>query len=377
MRYIDVIEELSKSKHLRQGDVINFSKELLQIAAMALGCKRSNAWLFDKEQEMLHSINAFDREAGTFSIENSLSRNDLPNYFKYLTKNKIIVSNDAVASEMNAELIHGYILPNGIKSMIDVPIRSEGKMIGVICFESVESSCKWSEADQKFTQSLAQLFSLAIETNEKNTYRKELEKLVKQKEVLLYEINHRVKNNMAVIIGLINMQKAKSKDQFHEENLEELKNKIYSMAIVQNHLHNNKSLVKVELSMYLKEVIQNLHDSYRQGKTIELLLDLDKVVIDISKGIPIGLIANEILTNSFKYAFPENRTSNELQVSVKRNLNTVAMKFKDNGTGYNPEVLKSGMGLELIQNLTEQIDGELEIKVEQGVEINIVFPVAD
>ena len=152
VRYIDVIEELSKSKYLRQGDITNFSKELLQIAAITLGCRRSNAWLFDKEQAILNSINAFDRETETFSIENSLSRNDLPNYFNYLTKNKIIVSNDAVASDMNAELIQGYIIPNGIKSMIDVPIRSEGEMIGVICFESVESSRKWSVADQKFTQ---------------------------------------------------------------------------------------------------------------------------------------------------------------------------------------------------------------------------------
>ncbi len=184
VRYIDVIEELSKSKYLRQGDITNFSKELLQIAAITLGCRRSNAWLFYKEQAILNSINAFDRETETFSIENSLSRNDLPNYFNYLTKNKIIVSSDAVASEMNAELIQGYIIPNGIKSMIDVTIRSEGEMIGVICFESVESSRKWSVADQKFTQSLAQLFSLTIETNQKNSYRKELEKLVNQKEVL-------------------------------------------------------------------------------------------------------------------------------------------------------------------------------------------------
>ena len=182
---------------------------------------------------------------------------------------------------------------------------------------------------------------------------------------------------MAVIIGLINLQKAKSKDRYHEQILEELKAKIYSMAIVQNHLHNNKSLVKVELSLYLKEIIQNLHESYDEGKKIKLFLDLDKVVLDISKGIPIELVANEILTNSFKYAFSENKASNELKVSVKRKLNSVEIKFKDNGTGYNPEELQSGMGLELIQNLTEQIDGSLEIKIDQGVEINIEFPIVD
>ncbi len=375
MKYIDVIEELSQSKSLHQGNVFTFSKEVLKTAATTLGCKRTNAWLFNEDKSVLRSICSYDASTNRFKEEESLKREELPNYFNFLTKNKIIVSEDALSERMNTELIDTYLLPNQIKSMIDVPLRSEGEMVGVICFEAVQEIYEWSSADKKFTQSLAQLLSLAIETNNKNALREELEKAVKQKEVLLYEINHRVKNNMAVIIGLINLQKHKSKDDFHINLLQELKEKIHSMAVVQNHLHNNKSLVKVELSMYLQELINNLHRSYGHGKEITLSMNLNRAVIDISKGIPIGLIANEVLTNSFKYAFEEDEVGNRLAVNLFRRNREIVIQFEDNGVGFDPEQKQEGMGLELIRDLSKQIDGTFEIQVNGGVTITITFPI--
>lgn len=340
-----------------------------------LGCKRSNAWLFNRDRTSLISVQSYNAETDGYREEPPLKMKELPNYFKYLTKNKIIFSNDAVAEEMYQELVDSYLIPNQIKSMIDVPLRSEGKMIGVICFEAIKEIYEWTESDKKFTQSLAQLFSLAIETNQKNTYRKELEETIRQKEVLLSEINHRVKNNMAVIIGLINLQKYKSKDDYHHKILEELKEKIYSMAIVQNHLHNSKNLVTVELGQYLKEVIHNLHRSYGYGKSIDLQLDLEKAVIDISLGIPVGLIANEVLTNSFKYAFANESEVQELVVSLKRNWDMIILTFSDNGPGFDPSINMEGMGLELIRDLTEQISGSIQIYSNKGVEVQIEFPI--
>ena len=375
MQFIDVIEELSQSKNLHQGDVYSFSKEVLKTASTTLGCKRTNAWLFNDDMSVLRSIHSYDASTNSFKEEESLYKRDLPNYFNFLTKNKIIVSEDALSEKMNMELVEGYLVPNQIKSMIDVPLRSEGEMVGLICFEAVEEIHQWTNAEKKFTQSLAQLLSLAIETNKKNALREELEQMVKQKEVLLYEINHRVKNNMAVIIGLINLQKHKSKDDFHINLLQELKEKIHSMAVVQNHLHNNKSLVKVELSLYLEELINNLHRSYGHGKEITLRMNLNRAVIDISKGIPIGLIANEVLTNSFKYAFSEDEVGHQLVVNLFRRNREIVIQFSDNGVGFNPGLKQDGMGLELIRDLSKQIDGSYEIKVDDGVTITITFPI--
>ncbi|MEQ8625713.1 MAG: histidine kinase dimerization/phosphoacceptor domain -containing protein [Vicingaceae bacterium] len=375
MKYIDVIEELSQSKNLHQGQVLHFTKEMLKTAATILGCKRTNAWLFDESKSVLNSINSYNSSTDCFFKEASLHRKDLPNYFNFLTQNKIIVSEDALSEKMNMELVDSYLIPNQIKSMIDVPLRSEGEMVGVICFEAVAEKHLWSSADRKFTQSLAQLLSLAIETNNKNALREELEQTVKQKEVLLYEINHRVKNNMAVIIGLINLQRHKSRDAFHEVLLEELKEKIYSMAIVQNHLHNNKSLVKVELALYLKELIDNIHRSYGHRRNIDLQLNLNRAVIDITKGIPIGLMANEIITNSFKYAFKDKSLNHRLSVSLIREKTQITLKFEDNGPGFDPEQILEGMGMGLIRDLANQIGGTIHINVTNGVKIEVSFPI--
>jgi len=375
MKYIEVIEELSESKHLHQGDVLKFSKEVLKTAALTLNCERTNAWLFNKGRTVLKSIHSYSSSSNDFKREADLSNDDLPNYFNYLTKNRIIVSDNAMSEEMNTELVDTYLKPNKIRSMIDVPLRSEGEMIGVICFEAVGDEHHWTDEEKKFTQSLAQLFSIAIETNQKNLYRRELERTIKQKEVLLYEINHRVKNNMSVIIGLINLQRHKSKDDYHQKVLEELKEKIYSMAIVQNHLHNNKSLVKVELRRYLEELIENLHGSYGHGKEIKLQLGLERAVIDISKGIPIGLIANEVLTNSFKYAFHQQDKEHILKVQLNRNQDEIVLIFSDNGPGFDPGKTETGMGMELIQDLTEQISGQVLFNFEKGAKVEIRFPV--
>ena len=122
------------------------------------------------------SLLAYDKKNNTFSNDISQVNDDLPKYFKFLKKNELNVSNDAISEPINAELLDSYIIPNKITSMIDVPLRSEGEMIGLICFEHTETPHVWTNDEKKFTQSLAQLLSLALETSKKKEYRIELEK---------------------------------------------------------------------------------------------------------------------------------------------------------------------------------------------------------
>lgn len=118
-------------------------------------CDRCNAWLFEKEQTKLVSLLSYNRSDHSFNQEVSLSNESLPNYFKFFRKNELIVSDNARNEPMNSELLEGYIKPNKVTSMIDVPLRSEGKMIGVICFEHTNENHSWSADEQKYTQSMA------------------------------------------------------------------------------------------------------------------------------------------------------------------------------------------------------------------------------
>lgn len=371
-KYIEAIEDLSKSDNLHSGQISDFTKEVLEKSCNTLGCMRSNAWLLNENEEELRCIMAYSTEEGKFESTGVLRKNDLPNYFKNLLKNEIIASNDAKSEPINTELIEGYLEPNKITSMIDVPLRSEGKMIGVVCFEHVQNTHDWSYEEMKFTQSVAQLMSLALETNEKREYRSKLEKIIKEKEILISEINHRVKNNMAVIVSLLNLQKTKTLDDHHSELFEGVKDKVFSMSLIQEQLHASESVNSIDFCEYIQKLVLNLDNSYGKDMEVSIELDLDMVNLDVSKAIPCGLIANEVLTNSFKYAF-NNNSSPVLKVSLKKTGEKVELNFLDNGPGFDSSLVKEGMGLDLIRGLAEQIGGDVQFNYIQGAQTCLCF----
>ena len=129
-----------------------------------------------KNNSELKSLFSYSSETNEFVIEKPLVRKQLPKYFNFLERNEFVVSNAAQDESFNSELLNGYLLPNEIMSMIDVPLRSEGKMIGVICFEHVKIEHEWSQREQRYTQSVAQLWSIAYETKEKKAYREKTRK---------------------------------------------------------------------------------------------------------------------------------------------------------------------------------------------------------
>ena len=372
--YLKSIEELSNSTNIHKGEITDFAKEVLIIATNTLECNGCSVWLFEQDQTKLVSLLSYTRSDNMFTEQSILNIAQLPNYFKFLKKNEIIVSNNAMKEPMISELLDSYIIPNKITPMIDVPLRSEGKIIGVICFEHIEIQHSWTVNEQLFTQSLAQLLSLALETRKKREYRIALEKIIIQKEVLISEVNHRVKNNMAVIISLINLQKQKTKDIYHSWLFEEINNKVYSMSMIQEQLNANGNVESISLGTYLKSLVNSLNDTYGEEKNIEINLELDKVEVDISKAIPCGLIANEILTNSFKYAFDLRNEFPKLTIILKQSDGKVELTFCDNGSGFDNKTPQVGMGLELIKDLSEQIDAEITIDIENGVVIKIVMP---
>jgi two-component sensor histidine kinase len=355
IKFINTIESLATSKSSREGDVERYIQEILSKSAEALDCERVNAWVFDTETGALDNLLAYHQNKNNFSKEPSLNREDLPNYFKFLTKNEIIVADDARSEPMNEELVDTYLKPNDIYSMVDVPLRSEGNMIGVICFEFTGDFHNWSKEEQKFMQSVAQLLSLSLESDAKKKYRESLERLVRQKDILISEINHRVKNNIAIILSLINMQQRKVKDPSDEILFEDLKNKVFSMAAVQDQLRNREEIDKVEIKEYLNELVRNLKNSFDPENKVETIIKLDSISLDITKAIPLGLISNEVITNSFKYALTKVDQP-VLRIYCKCGAGQIEITFEDNGPGKgdNPGY---GLGMEIIESLTEQLDG--------------------
>ncbi len=214
------------------------------------------------------------------------------------------------------------------------------------------------------------------------TQRKRAEEAVKaslaEKEVLLREIHHRVKNNMQVMISLLNLQAQAIREPAVVSLLKESQNRIRTMAIVHEKLYRSSDLSSVDFSDYIGSLSVHLFQFFSvEPNRIRLRQETEAISLDISNAIPCGLILNELISNSLKYAFPNGR-SGEITVGFHRRPDALLEIFvRDNGVGL-PAGLDfrqtQSLGLQLVNLLAGQIDGTLEMHGEGGVEFRVIFP---
>lgn len=204
-----------------------------------------------------------------------------------------------------------------------------------------------------------------------------IEKNILEKETLLKEVHHRVKNNMQVISSLLNLQSNITQDENLRNILNDSKERIHSMAIIHDLLYRSEDVSMVDFSDYISHLANELLNSYNGKKSnIDLNLNLPHVHYEIDVAVPLGLITNEILTNAFKHAF-ENKPKGAISINLSRvSANQCALTIADNGTGFDKkDISKStSLGMMIIENLTEQLEGSLEIdSTNQGTKYKLVF----
>ena len=196
------------------------------------------------------------------------------------------------------------------------------------------------------------------------------------KEVLLKEVHHRVKNNMQIISSLLNLQIQYVADEEAVNVLKESQNRVKSMAMIHEKLYMSNDLAQINFVNYIESLVSNLFYSYNiNNGHIKPLLEIDEISLNMETAIPCGLIISELVSNSLKYAFP-NGKQGELLVSLKSEDNNYKLIVRDNGIGL-PEDLEldnaKTLGLRLVHILTGQIDGEITINNESGTEFIIAF----
>ena len=197
---------------------------------------------------------------------------------------------------------------------------------------------------------------------------------LKEKELLLGEIHHRVKNNLAIISALINLQIDNLKDDKSKIIFEETKDRIYSMALIHNQLYLNSSFAQIEFAKYISNFCSYLIKSYQTNLNIEIIEKTDPIFLDIKTAIPCALILNELVTNAFKHAF-KNQPKGVIEIGLRKENEQIVFYVSDTGLGMdNAQLQSSSMGMSLITSLIEQIDGKLEYKNEKGSMFLITFP---
>ncbi len=205
----------------------------------------------------------------------------------------------------------------------------------------------------------------------------QIETSLAEKEVLLREIHHRVKNNLQIITGLLDKQARKSSDVAVRKLVKEGQERIQSMALIHQNLYESDQLSGIDIKSYLQELSQNIQRSQAVSpEQIQLNLDVDTENLDIDTAIPVGLILNELLTNSYKYAFPAQRKGS-IKVDFKKNKDRYLLQVSDDGVGFIPEEggnKTKSLGLSLVNGLVRQLSGTIEwLAVERGTMVSIQF----
>ncbi len=203
-----------------------------------------------------------------------------------------------------------------------------------------------------------------------------LKKSLQEKEVLIKEIHHRVKNNMQVISSLINIQARRMKDPKAREIFKNTRNRVMSMALVHERLYRSEDLSGIDFSTYIEQMAVHLMSYYRDlSKNIELKKDMEDIFLDVTKAVPLGLITNELITNSLKHAFPKNRKG-EITIKFYKKGKTYHLTISDNGIGFPQELdfkKAESMGLDLVNSLISQINGRIELSRDKDTAFKITF----
>jgi two-component sensor histidine kinase len=197
---------------------------------------------------------------------------------------------------------------------------------------------------------------------------------------MLKEIHHRVRNNLQVISGLLQLQAEASNNPELIESFQESQNRIQAMAMVHDKLYDSGDFSGIDLTVYIRSLSQKLFQSYNiHPGNIDITIQADgEVLVNIHKAIPCGLVMNELISNVLKHAFPGDR-SGEIKIMIRKIKETeMEVVVHDNGVGLPDDVdihKPQSMGLDLVNGLVKnQLDGRIEVKRGEGTEFRIIFP---
>lgn len=352
------------------GSVISL---LFLIVALAL---YATSKLYKKSEQILSSTNE-----GIFGM-------DLKNNCTFINKSAVdlIGYNPRTVKEKNIhEIIHDSIINESIKKEEQCPIciALKTKKSYVNDNYIFRSSGKESFPVQYSSNPIIEHGKVkgAVITFQDITERKNSEKLIKdslkEKDILIKEIHHRVKNNMQIISSMLNLQSNSIDDVRAIRSLKDSQNRIQSMAIIHEKLYRSGDLSGIKLDGYIKDLVEHLETSHKVHGNIKIKQKIDDVFLGIDSAITIGLIINELVSNIFKHAFNKSMQG-EVEISFQRRNETPSvLRIKDNGMGFPKEInfeQTESLGLQLVNTLVKQLDGNIKLNRDSGTEFIISLP---
>ncbi|WP_445665715.1 PAS domain S-box protein [Fodinibius sp. AD559] len=219
-------------------------------------------------------------------------------------------------------------------------------------------------------------FGIYVDITEQKKYQEQLKQSVKEKQVLLEEIHHRVKNNLAIISGMLQLQAFEAENEEIRNALNDGQLRIQSIGIVHELLYQSENFIDISFEEYISKLIDTIKNTLPFNyQHIDVVADTGDVLLDINQAIPSAILINELITNAYKHAFDDNEAGT-IEILLSRSDQEISIIVRDDGKGL-PEDFTvedhASIGMNLIETLTNQLEGELFYSSDDGTEFKVVF----
>ncbi|MFT3793137.1 ATP-binding protein [Flavobacterium sp.] len=390
--HFDLLTKLYKSSLRDYDSLEDIYKVITETVAAGLQIDRVGFWKILEDK--LVCLDLYDNQSGEHRTDKDLLASELPNYFNALKEGIAIVAHDAVSNPYTKELTQSYLSPRRITDMLDLPIRENGHLIGVLCCENCDHQRNWSEADLAFARAAGDIMTLLVEQYAHRETEREFEKLYevakKLNEKLLdftYIISHNIRSNtsnMSMIIDLIDDTNDETEKCEYFQLLKESNNKLcetihYLNETINIQLGSKESKVRLNLKSEIEKTLHGVNGIIKKENTAITIAVPDDMEI---KTIPsyFESIMFNLITNAIKYKSPERNP--EIEISAKKSNSKTEILVKDNGRGidlfrnrnkifgmyktFHGNEDAVGLGLFMSKNHVEALGGTIEVESQPG-----------
>ncbi len=362
---------------LDTSEIDNSIIKALELVVNYTQVSRGYVFLFSDNKEKLILTYEWNHK-GTINLKKTLNNIDVysvRDLISLLKKGKIVEGQKTTEQSTEEYPFNKIMLSTGALSYIQLPLFISNALIGCIGFDTTLKSINWTTDIINAYNLTGQLITHALARKQKD---EQIKASLSEKEILLKEIHHRVKNNMQVIISLLNLQANTINNEEIKDIFEESQDRIKAMAIIHEKLYQSKNFEEIDFAGYIKNLTDYLLHSYNiKGENVIIQTDTENIPIEIDMAVPLGLIINELVTNAFKYAFKKTTHGKILVRLHLKESDNLFLEVSDNGSGIAESIdyqNTTSLGLQLVCSLTQQIEGVIELNRENGTRFGITFP---
>lgn len=367
-KFQEVIASLGADKSLPEKEFADALPKVLQISAKTLQIARASIWLL--EEDTLQSIFSYDEtENETFTFQ------QIPLFIEEVRKNRTFAAVNVLKDKFPPRLIESYFKPHNIHSFLKTSTKT-GNIRAVVCHETVGEERDWKQDEIAFADAITDQIAQLLEHKEKETREKQIRQSLREKDVLLTEVHHRIKNNLAVISGMVQLQAHEEKDEAIRSKFMDLVNRIGSIANIHEQLYQTEHFTELKFAENIQNLVSQIVKTLNSSD-IDVHFNLKPLKLNINQAIPCSLIVNEVITNIVKHAF-SGREKGVIEVILYEKEQQIYLIIKDNGKGLPDDFDVTGphesLGMDLINTLANQLSADYKyLPAEKGTEFLLQF----